>query len=64
MREHSTNSADDTRLGGVVNAAESRFSIQVDLNRLKNWAQINKIKFNRNKREGFALRQEESAAQI
>ena len=41
--------ADDTKLGGVGNTAEERIRFQNELNRLENWAQANKMNFNRDK---------------
>uniref|UniRef100_A0A8D0LA43 Ankyrin repeat and death domain containing 1B n=1 Tax=Sphenodon punctatus TaxID=8508 RepID=A0A8D0LA43_SPHPU len=41
--------ADDTKLGGIANTLEDRNKIQNDLHKLENWAETNKIKFNRDK---------------
>ena len=38
--------ADDTKLGGVANTPEDRIRIQDDLDRLENWAKMNKMNFN------------------
>ena len=41
--------ANDTKLCGVVNTLEGRDAIQRDLDRLKRWARVNLIKFNKAK---------------
>ena len=38
--------ADDTKLGEVANTPEDRIRIQDDLDRLENWAKMNKMNFN------------------
>jgi len=41
--------ADDTKLSGVVNAPERGDAIQRDLDKLKKWATVNLVKFNKAK---------------
>ena len=41
--------ADDTKLWGVINTPEGGDAIQMDLNRLKQWAQVNLMRFNKSK---------------
>ena len=41
--------ADDTKLGGIANTLEDRNKIQNDLDRLQQWAENNRMKFNRDK---------------
>ena len=38
--------ADDTKLGGVANTPEERTTLQCDLDRLEEWAIVNKMNFN------------------
>ena len=39
--------ADDTKLSAIANTLEDRNKIQNDLDRLDNWAENNRMKFNR-----------------
>ena len=41
--------ADDTKLWGVVNMPEVWDAIQMDLDRLEQWAQVNLMSFNKSK---------------
>lgn len=43
-------SADNTKLGVVANTAEDRSKIQDDLDMMENWANGNKMHFNRDQR--------------
>lgn len=56
--------ADDTKLGRVASTLEGRISTQIDLDKLENWSEMNKIEFNRAKCKVPHLERQQSNAQI
>ena len=48
-------SADDTKLGRIANTLEDRMKIQSDLDKLEHWAETNRMRFNKDKRQVLHL---------
>ncbi|KAF7250898.1 RNA-directed DNA polymerase from mobile element jockey [Varanus komodoensis] len=47
--------ADDTKLGGIANILEDRMKIQGDLDNPEHWAESNRMRFDRDKRQVLHL---------